>query len=170
LRDVLTELHRVLRPGGQLYVWMGTQYLGAVLTIARQVGFRSRAKLVAVKARPQPSWRRQNFRSCYEECLCFSKGRPVPFHFTNQEAMGNVFTPPFEPKASAHPTEKRPAMLQPLIEASSNPGDLVLDPFLGSGSTAVVAASLGRDYLGFEQNARYLAMARARLQENEKGP
>jgi site-specific DNA-methyltransferase (adenine-specific) len=77
--------------------------------------------------------------------------------------MKNVLTLPYEPKESEHPTEKRLSMIAPLIEASSNPGDLVLDPFLGSGTTAVVARQLGRDYLGIEREDQYLAMARERL-------
>ena len=54
-------------------------------------------------------------------------------------------------------------MLEPLIRASSDRGQLVLDPFLGSGSTAVVAQQLGRDFIGIEQEEQYLAMARERL-------
>jgi DNA modification methylase len=54
-------------------------------------------------------------------------------------------------------------MIAPLIRASSDPGELVLDPFLGSGTTAAVARSLGRDYLGIEASAEYLTMAQRRL-------
>jgi site-specific DNA-methyltransferase (adenine-specific) len=163
LAALMREFFRLLRPGGQLYVWLGTRYLGAAIESGEAAGFRFRAKLVAVKARPQPSWTEGNWRSSYEECLYFSKGRPWPFHFAGQGRMKNVLTLPYEPKESAHPTEKRPAMIAPLIEASSDPGDLVLDPFLGSGTTAVVARQLGRDYLGIEREDRYLAMALERL-------
>lgn len=160
---LLREFFRLLRPGGQLYVWLGSRYLGSAIDSGEAAGFRYRAKLVAVKARPQPSWTEGNWRSCYEECLYFSKGRPWPFHFDGQARMKNVLSLPYEPKESEHPTEKRPSMIAPLIEASSNPGDLVLDPFLGSGTTAVVARQLGRDYLGIEREESYLAMARERL-------
>ncbi len=54
-------------------------------------------------------------------------------------------------------------MLAPLIRALSNPGDLLLDPFLGSGTTAVVARQLGRAYLGIKRDPRYLAMAERRI-------
>ena len=129
----------------------------------KRAGFRYRAKLVAVKAWPQLSWTEGNYRSCYEEAIYCSKGRPWPFHFSGQHAMKNVLLLPYEPKASQQPTEKRPAMLVPLFRASSSPGQLVLDPFLGSGTTAVVARALGRDYLGIESDPRYLAMAERRL-------
>ena len=163
LAALLREFFRLLRPGGQLYIWLGTRYLGAAIESGERAGFRYRAKLVAVKARPQPAWREGNWRSAYEECLYFSKGHPRPFHFAGQGSMKNVLTLPYEPKESEHPTEKRPAMIAPLIRASSDPGELVFDPFLGSGTTAVVARALGRDYLGIEREERYLAMAVRRL-------
>lgn len=80
-----------------------------------------------------------------------------------QGEMTNVRMVPYEPRRTGHPTEKRPAMIAPLIEVCSDPGQLVLDPFLGSGTTAAVARALGRDYLGIEREPRYLAMARERL-------
>lgn len=167
LADVFRELARLLRPGGQVYCWIGSRSITTAIEVAEAAGLRYRAKLVAVKARPQPSWRENNFRSAYEECLYFAKGRAVPFHFRGQRFMRNVLELPYEPKASAHPTEKRPAMIAPLIRASSNPGEVVLDPFLGSGTTAVVARALGRHYVGIERDRGYLAMARRRLAGGE---
>lgn len=84
-------------------------------------------------ARPQPSWTEGNFRSRYEEAICCSRGRLWRFHFSGQHRMKNVLLLPYEPNVTEHPTEKRPAMLAPLIRASSSPGELVLDPFAGSG-------------------------------------
>ena len=67
------------------------------------------------------------------------------------------------PENTAHPTQKPEKLLAKLILASSDPGDLVLDPFLGSGSTSVAAKKLGRHYLGIEQNERYCVWAEQRL-------
>ncbi|MEM7675659.1 MAG: site-specific DNA-methyltransferase, partial [Myxococcota bacterium] len=71
-----------------------------------------------------------------------------------------------------HPTQKPEAVIRRLIVGSSNPGDRVLDPFLGSGTTAVVAESLGRRWIGIEQSRSYVAAARARLQpaRRQRGP
>ncbi len=65
---------------------------------------------------------------------------------------------------TAHPTQKPEKLLAKLILASSNPGDLVLDPFLGSGTTSVVAKKLGRRYIGIEMQAQYCVWAEQRLE------
>lgn len=68
------------------------------------------------------------------------------------------------PENTAHPTQKPEKLLAKLILASSNPGDVVLDPFLGSGSTSVTAKKLGRHYIGIEQDPQYCAWAEKRLE------
>jgi site-specific DNA-methyltransferase (adenine-specific)/modification methylase len=62
-----------------------------------------------------------------------------------------------------HPTQKPEEMLKRIIIASSNKGDLVLDPFLGSGTTAVIAKKLGRNWIGIEQSSKYAEMAKTRI-------
>ena len=68
------------------------------------------------------------------------------------------------PENTAHPTQKPEKLLAKLILASSNPGDIVLDPFLGSGSTSVTAKKLGRHYIGIEKNDQYCVWAEKRLE------
>lgn len=74
------------------------------------------------------------------------------------------------PENTDHPTQKPEKLLAKLILASSNAGDVVLDPFLGSGSTSVTAKKLGRHYIGIEQNPQYCVWAEKRLEmaENDK--
>ena len=74
------------------------------------------------------------------------------------------------PENTSHPTQKPEKLLAKLILASSNPGDMVFDPFLGSGSTSVTAKKLGRRYLGIEQNPEYCAWAEKRLERAETAP
>lgn len=71
------------------------------------------------------------------------------------------------PENTAHPTQKPEKLLAKLILASSNPGDVILDPFLGSGSTSVTAKKLGRHYVGIEQNPQYCVWAELRLEKAE---
>ena len=72
------------------------------------------------------------------------------------------------PENTAHPTQKPEKLIAKLILASSNEGDLVLDPFMGSGTTSVVAKKLNRRYLGIEQNPLYCAWAEKRLEMAEE--
>lgn len=72
------------------------------------------------------------------------------------------------PENTAHPTQKPEKLLAKLILASSNPGDFVFDPFLGSGSTSVTAKKLGRRYAGIEQNEQYCVWAEKRLEMAEE--
>lgn len=72
------------------------------------------------------------------------------------------------PENTAHPTQKPEKLIAKLILASSNPKDLVFDPFMGSGTTCVVAKKLGRNYIGIEQNPLYVAWAEKRLEDAEK--
>jgi len=74
------------------------------------------------------------------------------------------------PENTAHPTQKPEKLLAKLILASSNPGDVVLDPFLGSGSTSVTAKKLGRRYIGIEQNKQYCVWAEQRLENAVSDP
>lgn len=74
------------------------------------------------------------------------------------------------PENTAHPTQKPEKLLAKLILASSRPGDLVLDPFAGSGSTLVTAKKLGRHYTGIEQNRQYCVWTEKRLETAETEP
>ncbi|PIU51774.1 site-specific DNA-methyltransferase [Candidatus Desantisbacteria bacterium CG07_land_8_20_14_0_80_39_15] len=71
------------------------------------------------------------------------------------------------PENTPHPTQKPEKLLERIILASSNEGNLVLDPFLGSGTTAIVAKKLGRNYIGFEVNKDYIRLALKRLDKIE---
>ena len=71
---------------------------------------------------------------------------------------------------TAHPTQKSEKLFTKIILASSNPGDLVFDPFLGSGTSSVVAKKLGRKYIGIEANGQYCVWAEKRLEMAESDP
>lgn len=92
------------------------------------------------------------------------------FRLTSASNLWTDLTVPFwsMPENTDHPTQKPEKLLAKVILASSNPGDLVLDPFLGSGTTAVVAKKLGRRFVGIEQDLMYCCLALKRLQMAEK--
>lgn len=66
---------------------------------------------------------------------------------------------------ASHPTQKPEKLLQIIITASSDKGDLILDPFMGSGTTAIVSKNLGRKWLGIEKEAKYIKIAETRLKK-----
>lgn len=177
----ISEYYRVLRPGGSLYMFTAVEDNGRFIQQAVRRGFEKRNVIAAVKKNPVPSLSRKNWRNGFESCFYVvkppascrqkkmggSKKRTTPkytFNFISQQECVNVFHYALGKKATDHPTEKPLALIQRLVRVSSNPGDLVLDPFMGSGTTAVAAKMLGRAYLGFETDPRYVAMARQRLQ------
>lgn len=94
---------------------------------------------------------------------------------TRYTAPSNIWTDitvPFwsMPENTEHPTQKPEKLIAKLILASSNKGDMVFDPFVGSGTTAVVAKKLGRRFLGIERERKYVALALKRLSLAEKNP
>ena len=74
------------------------------------------------------------------------------------------------PENTEHPTQKPEKLIAKLILASSNTGDMVFDPFVGSGTTAVVAKKLGRRFLGIERERKYVALTLKRLDMAEDNP
>ncbi len=102
-----------------------------------------------------------------------SQGQPKDWHETDSGKFRLTYpsnfwddiTVPFWSMAenTDHPTQKPEKLIAKLILASSNEGDVVLDPFLGSGTTSVVAKKLGRHYCGIEQNEEYCLYAEKRL-------
>ena len=77
-------------------------------------------------------------------------------------------TPSSERKYGKHPTQKPVALMGYFVSILSNEGDLVFDPFMGSGSTGVAAASCGRRFTGVELNKNYYAIAQQRIEEEAK--
>ncbi len=94
------------------------------------------------------------------------------FRLTYPSNLWTDITVPFwsMPENTEHPTQKPEKLLAKIILASSNPGDIVLDPFLGSGTTSVVAKKLGRHYIGIEIDETYCCLAEKRLDMAEKDP
>lgn len=164
------ETCRVLTATGSAYWWLGFRQIGVVCDVLEECGFRTRM-LGWHKPHPPPAPPGSGWPSALEVCIYAHRpGR----HFDPAFGYGsNVFTSDTYrngmPGKVNHPTQKPLAVLRPLICASSRPGDLVLDPFAGSGSVGVAALLEGRRYVGVEREARYMEIARGRLQEAEGG-
>lgn len=91
------------------------------------------------------------------------------FEVMEPEFYISSVTPKSEKKEGKHPTQKPLGLLKRIIEASTHKGDLILDPFNGSGTTGIAAFELGRNYIGIEQEEEYLALTKRRLEAIKHG-
>ncbi|MBE0626445.1 MAG: DNA methylase [Burkholderiales bacterium] len=150
-----TDIYRLLKPDSLCISFYGWNSVDAFFAAWRGAGFRPVGHIVWPKDYASS---RRYLQACHEQAYLLAKGTPrIPAEpvkdVQSWEYTGN----------RAHPTEKAVSVLKPLISCFSSPGDLVLDPFAGSGSACVAAALSGRRYLGIELEARYCEHARRRL-------
>ena len=164
LQLILSQCYRVLRPGGAAYMFTSRENNGYFVRKAVQRGFTYRNQIILAKRSPLPSFTKTNWRSGFEIAFYVTKGKPKTFNFLSQPLCNNVYTYANNRHVTDHPTEKPLELITRMVQVSSNPGDLVLDPFMGSGTTAVAAAQTCRRFIGFELSAEYVAMAEGRLE------
>ncbi len=178
-RGWLAAAHRVLKPDGTLWV-IGTYHniyrVGAIL---QDLGYWILNDVVWRKTNPMPNFRGRRFTNAHEILIWCSRGRDCRYRF-NYEAMKSLngelqmrsdWLLPLctgaerlkQDGRKAHPTQKPEALLHRVILAATEVGDLVLDPFFGSGTTGAVAKKLGRQYLGIDNNPDYARLAVRRL-------
>ena len=147
---------------GELYVFTRWDIVDTWIRVVRDLdrhGFAYKMMLVWDKGIPGMGDIDCNWGCGHELILYCKKGRrEVPYRRSSIIAVDKVHT-----TAHIHPTEKPVALLEKLVEMSTKPGDLVVDPFAGSGSTLVAAQNLGRCAIGTELAERYIEPARRRL-------
>ena len=178
----IAQTIRVLKPTGSIYVFMGVRFISklfASLEDTHRLLFNSWITWHYT----QGMGRKIGFSPRHEDILFFTKSRDFTFnlddvrvpqkYYRQRNNMaganpGDVWQFSHVHYCSAerveHPTQKPEALMERIIRASSNPGDLVLDPFVGSGTTSRVAAHLGRCWIGIDMNPDYIALARRRIE------
>ena len=162
----LAEFRRVLKPTGTVFAFTSYNLLGRWHEIF-DPAFDTFQFVVWHKTNPPPKLRRAGFlNSCELIVACWDSGHT--WNFTRQRDMHNFIESPIcagreRLKNPVHPTQKPLRVLRQLIEWGSRPGDLVLDPFMGVGSTGVAALELGRRFVGIELDGDYVDAARRRL-------
>ncbi len=179
-RAWLGECRRILKPDGAIWV-IGSYHnifrLGAAL---QDLGFWIQNDVIWRKTNPMPNFRGKRFTNAHETLIWASrdaKSRPT-FNYEAMKALNDdiqmrsdwlfpICSGPERLKdgegRKAHPTQKPEALLARILLATSNPGDLVLDPFFGTGTTGAVARRLGRRWLGIERDPAYAEAARRRI-------
>lgn len=173
----LRECQRVLKPTGTLWV-SGTQHVIFSLGFGMQrLGFHLLNTITWLKPNASPNLSCRYFTHSTELIVWASPARVTPLQHTfNYKAMKaenggkqmrDVWEIPVPPRSEKlhgrHPTQKPLRLMRRIVAASTHPGDLVLDPFCGSGSTGVACLELGRSFVGIDLDADYLALTAKRL-------
>jgi modification methylase len=182
----LTAARRVLKEDGTLWVIGSYHNIFRVGAKLQDLGFWMLNDVIWRKTNPMPNFRGKRFTNAHETMIWCARDREskYTFNYASMKALNDDLQMrsdwlfPIcsggerlkdEDGKKAHPTQKPEALLHRVIMAATKPGDLVLDPFFGTGTTGVVAKRLGRRCIGIERDETYLAAARARLSRTQPG-
>ena len=186
-RAWLTAARRVLKPDGALWVIGSYHNIFRVGAILQDLGFWMLNDIVWRKANPMPNFRGRRFTNAHETLIWAARGERSKYTFHYEALKGGnddlqmrsdwylpLCTGEERLKdgngAKVHPTQKPEALLARVLLSASNPGDVVLDPFFGTGTTGAVAKALGRRFIGIEREEIYAQAARKRIAAIEPLP
>ncbi|HEU0117513.1 MAG TPA: site-specific DNA-methyltransferase [Alphaproteobacteria bacterium] len=176
----MKEVRRVLKPDGSLWVIGSYHNIFRVGYILQDLGFWIRNDVIWRKSNPMPNFKGTRFANAHETLIWCTKSQDAKPCF-NYEAMKELneekqmrsdWTLPIcsggERLRDArgnkvHSTQKPESLLYRVVLSTTKPGDVILDPFFGSGTTGAVAKMLGRHYIGIEREEEYAKHARARI-------
>jgi modification methylase len=180
-RAWLLAVRRVLKPNGTIWVIGSYHNIFRVGAIMQDLGFWILNDVVWRKTNPMPNFRGRRFQNAHETLIWASRDQAAKGYTFNYDAMKAsnddvqmrtdwlfpICTGAERLKTAdgdkVHPTQKPEALLARVMMASSRPGDVVLDPFFGTGTTGAVAKRLGRHFVGCEREQDYIDAATARI-------
>lgn len=180
-RAWLLAVRRVLKPDGTLWVIGSYHNIFRVGAILQDLGFWILNDVVWRKTNPMPNFKGRRFQNAHETLIWAGRDQNTKKYTFNYDAlkafnedtqMRSDWVIPIcsggerlkdEAGDKVHPTQKPEGLLHRVLLASSNPGDVVLDPFFGTGTTGAVAKKLGRRFVGVERDSGYAAAAQARI-------
>lgn len=183
--DWLSACRRVLRDSGTLWVIGAYHNIFRVGRILQDLGYWILNDVVWVKDNPMPNFRGVRFTNAHETliwCKRSARSRGYVFNYHEMKAenggkqMRSDWRFPLctgservrdDDGAKAHPTQKPLALVDRIVRACSLPGQVVLDPFAGVGTTAVAAVRNGRRFVGIEREPRYVELARRRVAQEQ---
>ncbi|WP_369061323.1 site-specific DNA-methyltransferase [Caulobacter sp. 73W] len=180
-RDWLKAARRVLKDDGALWVIGSYHNIFRVGSILQDLGFWILNDVIWRKSNPMPNFKGTRFTNAHETMIWAAKGRGAKRYTFNYDAMKMAndevqmrsdWTLPLctgderiknAAGEKAHPTQKPEALLHRVILSSTKPGDVVLDPFFGVGTTGAAAKRLGRQFIGIERETEYAELAKERI-------
>jgi modification methylase len=187
-RDWLAAARRLMKPEATIFVIGSYHNIFRVGAIMQDLGFWILNDIVWHKANPMPNFRGRRFTNAHETLIWAARSATAKSYTFNYEALkaGNedcqVRSDWFLPICTGterlkdgsgrktHPTQKPEALLNRILVSTTRPGDLVLDPFFGTGTTGAAAKRLGRAFLGIERDEGYIGAADTRISAIEPLP
>ena len=185
-REWLSACQRVLKETGTLWVIGSYHNIYRVGAILQDLDFWILNDITWIKKNPMPNFRGVRFTNAHETLIWAQKKKGAKYTFNHQsmKALNDdlqmrsdwtiaLATGKERIKLNgekAHATQKPEGLLYRVILSSSNPGDVVLDPFFGSGTTGAVAKKLGRNWIGIERDEKYIRVAQKRIEAVEAAP
>jgi len=179
-RDWLVACRRVLKDTGTLWVIGSYHNIHRVGTILLDLDYWILNEIVWIKSNPTPNFKGTRFANAHETLIWAQKEkggrytfnyRQMKKHNSNKQMRSDWRFPIVSGTErlvdsngeKAHPTQKPEALLERILQSSSNPGDVVVDPFFGTGTTGAVAKRLRRHWIGIERDEEYVKVARKRI-------
>ncbi len=180
-REWLRQCQRVMKKTGTIWVIGSYHNIFRVGAIMQDLGFWILNDIVWRKSNPMPNFRGRRFTNAHETMIWATKDADATRYTFNYEAL-KVFNDDLQMRSDwvlpicsgserlkneqgkkLHPTQKPESLLHRVLLASSRPGDVILDPFFGTGTTGAVAKRLGRNWVGIERDADYARAACKRI-------
>ena len=181
--NYLNEIKKIMKKNASLWIIGSFQNIYRIGKILQDMGFWIINDIIWKKSNPTPNFKGTRFTNSHETLLWVIKDKNSKYTFNYKtmkylnggKQMGSVWEIPICAGSErikidgkkAHPTQKPEKLLENIILATSKQKDIVLDPFMGIGTTAAVAKRLGRNYIGIEREEKYFNLAKKRV-ENEK--
>jgi DNA modification methylase len=178
----LKECRRVLKKDGSIWVIGSYHNIFRIGKIMQDVGLWVLNDVLWIKTNPMPNFKGTRFNNAHETLIWASKDKDsrYTFHYKTMKAFNDDlqlrsdwYIPicnggerlKDEKGNKIHSTQKPEALLYRIIISTSNPGDVVLDPFMGSGTTGAIAKKLGRNFIGIEREDKYIKVANERIEK-----
>jgi site-specific DNA-methyltransferase (adenine-specific) len=154
-----------VKKGGSAVVFNDYKNIGIMNDVFTEKGFVVKELLIWRKSNPMPRNRDRLYVTSVEVALWAVKGKGWTFNRQRETYENAIFESPIvNHKQRYHPTQKPESIITELIKIHSNEGDVIFDPFMGSGTTAAAAARLNRNFVGFEIDPEYVRIANQRLE------
>lgn len=171
--DWLSECYRLLKTGGTIWISGTYHNIFEIHQNLQKIGYKIINIIIWHKTDPPPLIYKNKFKFSYEFIIWASKDKHSYFDYNkmfsfNNEEMHDVWNLPAvqlsEKKFGYHPTQKPECLLERIILSCTKENDIILDPFMGSGTTCYIAKKLNRKFIGIEKDNTFYKISKARIE------